>query len=118
MTLSFNAYQKAAASVSQYQGDTGSGVDFPVQRVTVLSLGISGEAGEVSDYIKKVLYHGHKYDRAKLMEELGDVLWYVSEGASAIGVSLSEIAARNVEKLQKRYPNGWDPKRSQDRGAP
>jgi NTP pyrophosphatase (non-canonical NTP hydrolase) len=80
-------------------------------------LGISGEAGEVSDYIKKVLFHGHKLDSDKIAKEIGDVLWYAAFLAEFIGIDLEEIARRNIEKLLKRYPNGFEKERSINREA-
>jgi NTP pyrophosphatase (non-canonical NTP hydrolase) len=71
------------------------------------SLGIAGEAGEVADLLKKQLFHGKQEDADKLCEELGDVLWYVSTIAKLHGLSLSEVAAFNLRKLRKRYPNGF-----------
>lgn len=78
-------------------------------------MGIAGEAGEVVDYIKKVMFHNFDLDPDKLMEELGDVLAYVAMTATAYGMTLEDVAAANVKKLTKRYPNGFDPKRSQNR---
>lgn len=80
--------------------------DF-VEQLTVGALGISGEAGEVTDYIKKVVFHKHDLSKDKLAEELGDVLWYVTYLAQSAGYSLEEIASMNIEKLKKRYPDGW-----------
>jgi NTP pyrophosphatase (non-canonical NTP hydrolase) len=51
----------------------------------------------------------------RMVDELGDVLWYVSEIASCLGVTLEHVAEVNVEKLRKRYPNGFDPLRSMNR---
>lgn len=76
------------------------------------ALGLCGESGEVADLIKKYRFQGHELDTAKLIKELGDVQWYIALAASALGVSLSEIMMRNIEKLRKRYPNGFDPERS------
>ncbi|KEI78146.1 nucleotide pyrophosphohydrolase [Clostridium botulinum A2 117] len=76
------------------------------------SMGISGEAGEVTDYIKKVLFYGHELCEDKLIEELGDVLWYITYLSKVIGSDLETIANKNIEKLKKRYPEGWDPDRS------
>ncbi|QAA35234.1 nucleotide pyrophosphohydrolase [Clostridium manihotivorum] len=72
------------------------------------ALGLGGEAGEVQDYIKKVLFHGHKLDKEKLKEELGDVLWYIGYLAYIQGMTLEEIAIANIEKLLLRYPNGFN----------
>lgn len=70
-------------------------------------LGIAGEAGEVADYLKKVLHHGHPMDVDRLREELGDVLWYTALIAERAGIYLSEVAEANIRKLERRYPDGW-----------
>lgn len=73
------------------------------------ALGVAGEAGEVADLIKKHLFHDKPLDDAALLRELGDVLWYLSYLAQATGHTLEEVALANVEKLRKRYPNGFSP---------
>jgi NTP pyrophosphatase (non-canonical NTP hydrolase) len=83
--------------------------------LAVLGLGIAGEAGEVADYIKKVVGHGHEMDPQRLKNELGDVLWYVTVLAEAVGANLSEVAMMNVAKLRERYPDGFSSDRSQNR---
>lgn len=103
-------YQRAAMRTTIH----GRGAAGP-QALAWNALGVAGEAGEVADLIKKHVGHGHALDRAKLTRELGDVLWYVAALAHDIGVDLSEVAAVNVEKLKARYPDGWDPARSQNR---
>lgn len=79
------------------------------------AMGIAGEAGEVADYIKKVVFHSHELSKEKLAEELGDVMWYLAYLSEVIGYSLGEIADMNSKKLRKRYPDGWDEKRSINR---
>lgn len=73
-------------------------------------LGLSGEAGEVADLVKKLLYHGKEFDeetREKMVSELGDILWYLTFTAKNVcGVSLQEVLDKNVEKLQSRYKTG------------
>lgn len=75
-------------------------------------MGLNGEAGECIDLLKKARFQGHELDREKLIEELGDVLWYCAELAAGLGVGLEEVAQRNVDKLRRRYPDGFDPERS------
>ena len=75
-------------------------------------LGLCGETGEIADVYKKYLYQGHKFDREHMAEELGDVCWYVAELATGLGVTLDEVMERNIEKLRKRYPDGFDAERS------
>jgi NTP pyrophosphatase (non-canonical NTP hydrolase) len=78
-------------------------------------LGIAGEVGELVNTAKKGLYHGHEYDADKVTDELGDCLWYLTELATLNGVSLSEVMERNIEKLLKRYPDGFSPQASRER---
>lgn len=75
--------------------------------LAVLGLGIAGESGEVADHIKKHVGHGHNLDREKVAKELGDTLWYISAIAQRIDYKLSEIMDMNMQKLRKRYPNGF-----------
>jgi NTP pyrophosphatase (non-canonical NTP hydrolase) len=75
-------------------------------------LGLAGEAGECADLLKKHYYQDGRNFVDDLEDELGDVLWYVAETAKALGLTLEEVAVRNVEKLKKRYPEGFEAERS------
>ena len=84
--------------------------------VLYAAIGMCGEAGEVSELIKKYAYHGHTIDTEHLARELGDVLWYVSYMAHMFGYPLGKIMVMNQEKLAKRYPDGkFDAERSKNR---
>jgi NTP pyrophosphatase (non-canonical NTP hydrolase) len=114
--MKLNEYQEKAAEYSDFGPETHQKQPESVSHLAMVGLGITGEAGEVSDYIKKVLFHGHPMDKTKLRKELGDALWYVQEGARAGGMTLEEIARENLDKLAARYPNGrFDPSHSQNR---
>lgn len=76
--------------------------------INMLTLGIGGEAGEVVDYIKKYLYHGHELSVDTLKAEIGDLLWYIANLCNTLGLSISDVMDYNIEKLRKRYPNGFD----------
>lgn len=76
------------------------------------ALGLCGESGEVADIVKKATFQGHKLDEAHIAEELGDVAWYLAIAAHAIGYTLDDIFKMNVEKLRKRYPDGFEVERS------
>ena len=78
-------------------------------------LGIAGEAGEVADYLKKVIHHQHPLDPEVVKKELGDVLWYVQGIAERCGLTLDEVARANIDKLKARYPEGWSAERSINR---
>ena len=75
-------------------------------------MGLNGEAGECIDIVKKHLFQGHRLDEAKLIDELSDVLWYAAIICEGLGVTLDDVMRHNVEKLQKRYPNGFSAERS------
>ena len=78
-------------------------------------LGLNGEAGELADLVKKHRFQGHKQDIEHIAKELGDICWYIAETATAIGYDLETIMKMNIEKLRQRYPDGFDPERSQHR---
>lgn len=75
-------------------------------------MGLCGESGEAIDIVKKWLAQGHELDKEKLAKELGDICWYLAETATALGCSLEDIMTANIEKLRKRYPDGFDSERS------
>ena len=75
-------------------------------------MGLCGESGEAIDIVKKHLAQGHDLDRDALIKELGDIAWYLAETATALDVSLEEVLTRNINKLKKRYPEGFSSERS------
>ena len=78
-------------------------------------LGLAGEAGEVCDIVKKYIFQGHNLETQKIVDELSDVLWYVALTAQSIGCDLDSIMEHNINKLKKRYPNGFEAERSINR---
>ena len=78
-------------------------------------MGLCGESGEAIDIVKKHLAQGHDLDREGLIKELGDIAWYLAETATALDVTLEEVLERNIEKLRKRYPEGFDTEKSRSR---
>ena len=75
-------------------------------------MGLCGESGEAIDIVKKWLAQGHVLDRDHLAKELGDIAWYLAEAATALDIPLEEILQANIDKLKKRYPEGFEAKRS------
>lgn len=71
-------------------------------------LGLTGEAGEVSDLVKKCVFHEKEVDREHLAKELGDVMWYIVMICDACGFDLDGIVETNINKLKARYPEGFD----------
>ena len=71
-------------------------------------MGLCGESGEAIDIVKKWMAQGHELDKEHLAEELGDIAWYLAEAATALELSLEDIMLANLDKLKKRYPNGFN----------
>jgi len=75
-------------------------------------LGLAGETGECCDLVKKGLYQDGREIGYKLFDELSDVMWYIAEAAAAMGWHMEAIAEHNIDKLRKRYPDGFDAEHS------
>ncbi len=103
-----NAYQQETLRTANLKG-------AGIAQVCNFAMGIAGEAGEVVDYVKKVAFQGKPLDVEKLKEELGDVLWYTAALAAKFDIKLDAIAMQNIEKLKKRYPEGFSVERSENR---
>ena len=78
-------------------------------------MGLCGESGEAIDLVKKHLAQGHELNKEQLAKELGDIAWYLAETATAIGYPLEDILQMNIDKLKKRYPQGFAVGRSVNR---
>lgn len=104
--MTINEYQKAALRTAQ--------TDKFMREDLLLNaaLGLCGESGEVADIAKKNLFQGHELDKEHASKELGDVAWYLALGAYALGYDLETVLQMNVDKLMKRYPEGFDAERS------
>lgn len=108
--MKFNEYQELAERTARRTDK-----DTDKERYTNFAMGLSGEAGEVTDYLKKVVFHGHELDIDILKKELGDVMWYVATLASTAGLKLEDIAESNIAKLKSRYPEGFSSQSSINR---
>lgn len=105
-----NEYQKAALR-------TANPSDMPYGDLIIGALGLAGEGGEVADHVKKFIGQGHELDRDHVVEECGDVLWYISLTLNTVGCDLETCMQRNIDKLYKRYPDGFDAEHSIHREA-
>ena len=80
-----------------------------IERLLTAGVGINAEGGEFLEIIKKMVFQGKPWDdhnREHLIIELGDLMWYVAQACMALDVSFDDVIARNVKKLEKRYPGG------------
>ena len=97
--MTFEEYQKLSRKTAIYPNKDNNFV-YP-------TLGLAGESGEVAEKIKKILRDNNgvvdDLKKQELAKELGDVLWYVSQLATELGLSLDEIASLNIEKLYSRF---------------
>ena len=105
--LTLNDYQRMAMRTA--------GAKRKSDKMEESLFGLAGEVGELCDHYKKYMHQGHDIDYDHMAEEAGDVLWYLAEISDALGLPLEEIARRNIDKLLKRYPDGFDPERSRNR---
>lgn len=103
--MTMHEYQQLAQRTSRKDKD---------DRFHILNgvLGLAGEAGECADLVKKREFQDGREIYDDLLEELGDVMWYVAETAAGLGVSLEDVAAKNIKKLILRYPEGFSAERS------
>lgn len=84
-------------------------------KLNLAALGLTGQSGQFADAWKKIYYHKHDININQLSLQLGDILWYIVVAAKALNLTLEDIAKLNIDKLSKRYPNGWDSKKSINR---
>lgn len=104
-------------TINEYQTEalrTAAGMNHPNNDEILLNgvMGLAGESGECVDMMKKHLFQGHELDKEHMVKELGDVAWYIALSAYAMGYDLETILQMNVDKLRKRYPNGFEAERS------
>ena len=82
---------------------------FPTERLLTAAVGMSAEAGEFTEIIKKIIFQGKPVNEENLFHlkrELGDIMWYVAQACIGLDISLDEVLEMNVEKLVARYPGG------------
>ncbi len=90
----------------------------PPERLLTATLGLSAEAGEFGDLVKKCIFQGkelNEENKLHMKKELGDIMWYMAQACLALGVTLDDVIKTNIEKLEKRYPNGFEKIRSENK---
>jgi NTP pyrophosphatase (non-canonical NTP hydrolase) len=128
-TSGLNDYQKFVKSTTSQESTTWlsyekrakklyieEGLNIPL--LSTAAIGMGSEAGEFQEIVKKIIFQGKEYSedtRFHMKRELGDVLWYVANAATALGYTLDEIVEGNIAKLESRYPNGFEVYRSENR---
>ena len=92
--------------------------DCNVSQLMTAALGLTAESGEFTEVVKKIFLQGKPYTEENVFHmkrELGDILWYWCQGCLALGYTPEEVMAENIRKLEKRYPNGFEVVRSENR---
>ncbi|WJZ48015.1 MazG-like pyrophosphatase [Synechococcus phage DSL-LC03] len=81
-----------------------------IERLLTAGVGINAEGGEFLEIIKKMVFQGKPWNednREHLIIELGDIMWYVAQACNALSISFDDVISGNVNKLMKRYPEGF-----------
>ena len=119
MTVNTDAYLKFVDAVTSEQSKDHEafvyriqeleGQEFPTERLLTAAVGMSAEAGEFTEVVKKIIFQGKPVNEENLFHlkrELGDIMWYVAQACMGLNVSLDEVIEMNVDKLKARYPGG------------
>lgn len=113
--MTINEYQKLAMRTNDGMCDNRLHEKENIGELINGALGLTGEAGEVADIIKKHVFHGHDLDKDEIIKELGDVCWYAALLSYAIDIPLEDILQKNIDKLKRRYPEGFSEESSINR---
>lgn len=107
--MDINTYSELALRTLNDMGETGLNLAH-------MALGITGEAGETADIVKKHFAYGKPLDTVHLAEEVGDIVFYLNGLLSMINVKWEDILEANIKKLEARYPDlRFDPERANNR---
>lgn len=97
-----NEYQHLASRTSSEVGEN------ELRRLEHSIIGILSEAGEIADTLKRHMFYKHELNRNNLLEEYGDLLWYVAEGLTALDADMEQVMELNIIKLRLRYPDKFN----------
>ena len=97
------------ADAFEYRIQELRGEGFETHRLLTAAVGMSAEAGEFTEVVKKIIFQGKPVNEENLFHlkrELGDIMWYVAQACMGLNISLDDIIEMNVDKLKSRYPGG------------
>ena len=98
--------------------DVIDGFGVSPERILTAAIGISAEGGEFAEIVKKSIFQGKPMDddaQYHMKRELGDIMWYITQACIALGISLEDVIDTNIQKLEARYPDGFEAFRSENR---
>lgn len=118
--MKFREYQNSAERTNDKKSNERLTSKIKISEVEIGGLlngclGLSGEAGEFNDIIKKWIFHEKPLDEEHAKKELGDIYWYLALICTSMGWDMGEIAAMNKAKLEARYPEGFDIEKANNR---
>lgn len=90
-------------------------VDGPTLDLLHSAIGVAGEVGELVDAVKKAVFYRQRLDEDNVIEEIGDILFYLQAMANTIGFSLGDCMDANTDKLNVRYPDGYSDEHAKTR---
>lgn len=88
------------------------------ERILTAAIGINAEGGEFAEIVKKCFFQGKPMDedaQYHMKRELGDIMWYIAQACIALGITMDDVIETNIEKLESRYPGGFDAYLSENR---
>jgi NTP pyrophosphatase (non-canonical NTP hydrolase) len=91
---------------NEYWQSAGRTYDSSEPNLYNYAMGLPGEVGELLEVLKKHYFHGRPFNRERIVDEAGDVLWYLTALMFKLGITMNEVAINNIEKLLDRYPDG------------
>ena len=119
MTVNTDAYLEFVNAVTsqpskdadafEYRIQELRGEGFETHRLLTAAVGMSAEAGEFTEVVKKIVFQGKPVNEENLYHlkrELGDIMWYVAQACMGLDTTIDEIIEMNVDKLKSRYPGG------------
>ena len=110
-----NTYSDFVASIVKPGEDIVNEISPDKAQLIHYALGVAGEAGELVDAIKKSTMYNQELDRENVVEELGDIMFYITALVDLLGIDKNYVIQHNIEKLSKRYADGYSNKAAKER---
>lgn len=109
-------YQSDALTTESPADQIVGRIDKRKVRLLHAALGLTGEAGELADAVKKHVIYGRDLDEKNIKEELGDLMWYIAILCDVLDINIEGVMESNIAKLKTRYPgNKWSAEAEQNR---
>jgi NTP pyrophosphatase (non-canonical NTP hydrolase) len=107
--------QQLATENNDYESISGRLKDIDIIRLLHASMGMSTESSEFVDTVKKTIFYGKSLDKVNLIEEMGDILYYIAMACNVLGTDFETVMERNIAKLKARYPEKFTEELAENR---